>query len=101
MWVCQGVGGRLGDVMRSFGLDESRAITIGGVVLTTGRPFDVDSAEARRFLAHEASHGSQWAVGGNSFLGPYIAGAIYEEITGNCNPLERSANHGAEFGCSG
>ena len=99
MWVCQGVGGRLGQLMRAVGLDESRAITIGGVVLTTGRPFDVDTPEARRFLAHEASHGSQWAVGGRAFLPAYIAGAIYEWVTGNCNPLERYANHGAEFGC--
>jgi len=97
--VCQGVGGRLGEVMRSFGFDDSRAITIGGVVLTTGHLFDVDSEEARQFLAPEASHGSQWAAGGQAFLPAYIAGALYEVITGNCNPLERSANHGAQFGC--
>ncbi len=68
-----------------------RCITLGGTISCR------TSSIQPSLLAHEISHGSQWAVPG--FVKAYAAGALYEAVTGRCNPMEKGANYGERHGC--
>lgn len=89
MNVCYGVKGPLTRIMPKTGL------TAGGTILLKKQKKDIEPA----FLAHEVSHGSQFAALGPAFLPSYVGGEIGARVTGQCNPLERYANHGRAFGC--
>jgi hypothetical protein len=89
MNVCYGVKGPLAKLMPKEGL------AVGGTIA-----FKPDKAEiGPTFLAHEVSHGSQWALLGSWFLPAYAGGAVYQGAGRGCNPLESSANHGYRHGC--
>jgi RHS repeat-associated protein len=89
MNICYGVKGPLSGVI------PRDAITLGGTVL-----FELDESKVTRtFLAHEISHGSQFAAQGPLFVPSYIAGEGYAAVTGRCNPLELEAAFGRRHGC--
>ena len=89
MNVCYGVKGPLAKLILKDG------ITLGGTILFK----DKQSEVPKSLLAHEVSHGSQWAILGGGFIPGYVVGAIGSWATGTCNPIERYANHGQRHGC--
>lgn len=91
MNLCYGAKGPFGALV-DRGLGGKDAVTIGGTILARRRI-------SGTLLAHEVSHGSQWAATGRGFKGLYAAGWLYEKGTGRCNPMERYANWGARHGC--
>ncbi|MEN9594934.1 MAG: hypothetical protein RLY23_1417 [Actinomycetota bacterium] len=89
MNVCYRVRGPLARMMPKVGL------TIGGTVLFRARPSEVPVP----LLAHEVSHGTQWAAMGDGFVPAYFGGAAFQGLGLGCNPIERAANHGNAYGC--
>ena len=93
MNVCYGARGWVAKLMPKGG------ITLGGTIIFKKQKADI-SAE---FLAHEVSHGSQFALAG--LTGPltyavaYGASALAATVTKSCSLMERFANHGRRFGC--
>ena len=79
----------------------SGCITLGGTINCHDRSI------SPTLLAHEVSHGSQWAFfGGLQFISLWGAGEIVQKSVkiwtpwSFCNPMERWANYGARHGCS-
>ena len=93
MNVCTGVKGPAGWFIRS--VLKKDAITLGGTIVSSRDQL------SGTLLAHEISHGSQYALRGSAFYPLYAAGSALQLATRGsvCNPLERYANHGRAHGC--
>jgi RHS repeat-associated protein len=94
MNVCYGASGWVKFLMPKSG------ITLGGTIIFTKKKADVSAT----FLAHEVSHGSQWATfglaGGPFGYGvAYGASALAGSLLKTCSPMERWANYGRRHGC--